>query len=372
MADRGSAELESFQVTPLLDSLHEGLQVISPDWRYLYVNDAVARHGKKSRSDLVGRTMMECYPGLERTPLFAVLERCMRGRTSETLENEFVYDDGERAWFELRIQPCQEGLIVLSLEATERKRLERALRQAHKLRALGQMAIGIAHDLKNILNPLSLNIQLLRRGAGLGGAADERLTEMLGIVTRGAQVIDRLRDFGRQTPTSEATLVDMTVLALEAIELCRPKLVSVGRSVHLEQALTTPAPARVNAAELVSALVNLIVNAFDAMPEGGSIAVRTGVTEEIAWVEVQDTGTGMPPEVESKVFEPFFTTKGEAGTGMGLAMVYAFVKRHAGTIALSTAPGKGTTFTLRFPGESIAIASSAASGAEPEVSPGTG
>src|SRR5512147_2223244 len=96
-----------------LDSLREGIQVISRDWRYLHMNLAAAQHGRRARAELIGRTMMECYPGIERTRLFAVLESCMRERRSDQLENEFVYPDGRRADFELRIRPCPEGLIVL-------------------------------------------------------------------------------------------------------------------------------------------------------------------------------------------------------------------------------------------------------------------
>ena len=101
--------------------------------------------------------------------------------------------------------------------------------------------------------------------------------------------------------------------------------------------------------EIVSAILNLVVNAIDAMPSGGTITLRTGQTDTSSWVAVQDDGPGMPPEIERRVFEPFFTTKGEEGTGLGLAMVYACMQRHGGSVALETAPGRGTTFTLSFP-----------------------
>jgi signal transduction histidine kinase len=99
----------------------------------------------------------------------------------------------------------------------------------------------------------------------------------------------------------------------------------------------------------VNALVNLIANAIDAMPAGGTITLRSGEGDGGAWVSVADDGPGMPPEVERRVFEPFFTTKGEAGTGLGLAMVQATMRRHGGTVKLVTEPGQGTTFTLWFP-----------------------
>lgn len=108
--------LDATGLRSVIDAWHEGMQILSPDWRYLYINDAAAQHGRKNRAELIGRTLLECYPGVEKTPLFQTLERCMRERTSTSLLNDFEYPDGTHAPFELRIQPCPEGLIVLSLE----------------------------------------------------------------------------------------------------------------------------------------------------------------------------------------------------------------------------------------------------------------
>jgi signal transduction histidine kinase len=111
-----------------------------------------------------------------------------------------------------------------------------------------------------------------------------------------------------------------------------------------------PVKALVRGAEVVTALVNLIINAQEAMPpEGGTITVSTGTSSEGGWLQVADTGMGMPPEVKEHIFEPFFTTKGEKGTGLGLSMVDTFVRRSGGTISVQSEPGKGTTFTLSFP-----------------------
>ena len=106
----------------LLDNLLEGCQIIAPDWRYLYVNDAAARQGRRAKEQLLGRTMMEAYPGIEDTPVFAVLRQCMADRTARRMENEFAFPDGSQDWFELRIEPVPEGVFILSLEITDRKR----------------------------------------------------------------------------------------------------------------------------------------------------------------------------------------------------------------------------------------------------------
>lgn len=107
--------LDASQLRDVLDAWDEGMQIISPEWRYLYVNDAAARHGRKTRDELYGRTMSECYPGIESTHMFRVLERCMRERSSAIMANEFDFPDGNKRRFDLRIKPCAEGLIVLSL-----------------------------------------------------------------------------------------------------------------------------------------------------------------------------------------------------------------------------------------------------------------
>lgn len=330
-----------------LDSLREGLQVISPEWRYVYVNDATARQGRKARAELVGRRMMDCYPGIEATELFSVLERCMRQRERAELETEFEFEGGTRGWFELRIEPCREGLIVLSVEITERKRMERALLEAHKLRALGQMASGVAHDLKNILNPLGLQVEVLKRKLRSDPAALEVLEQMASVLRRGTETIDLLRDFGRQSSEAPAHDVDLSSIAREAIALCRPR----AQGVLVQDDLTDAISVRVAGAEVLSAVVNLLVNAIEAMQHGGRVTVRTGREERFAWLAVEDDGPGMPPEVEARAFEPFFSTKGEAGGGLGLAIVYAVAARNRGEVQLRTAPAAGTTVTLRFPAD---------------------
>lgn len=340
--------LEPSRLRATLDGLIEGLQVLGPEWRYLYVNEAVARHGKKPREELLGRTMLECYPGIEQTEAFATLERCMRERRAGVFENEFVYEDGSRAWFEIRVEPCTEGIAILSLDITDRKRLEQEVRRADRLRALGEMAAGVAHDLRNILNPLVLQLELLRR------RHDE--PDAVGIIGRvarvlrdGNEIVDRLHDVARLEPAPPTTPIDPDPIAGEAIELARLHASSVGAPVEVVDETGGAPPIRAAAAELRSALLNLLINAIDAMPAGGRVALRTGVDGSEVSIEVADNGPGMPPEVEERALDPFFTTKGDRGTGLGLATVYAFVARVGGSFALRTAPTRGTTVTLRFP-----------------------
>ncbi|WP_018341793.1 PAS domain-containing protein [Cytophaga aurantiaca] len=129
-----------------LDTLIEGFQLISFDWRYLYVNDAVVKHSKYTREELLGYTMMEKYPGIEKTPMFDLLKQCMKERKSDCFENEFTYPDNSKGWFELRIQPVSEGLFILSIDITERKKVEEE--RIEYIHGLEQMLFITSHKVR--------------------------------------------------------------------------------------------------------------------------------------------------------------------------------------------------------------------------------
>lgn len=232
------------------------------------------------------------------------------------------------------------------------RRAEAALAQGEKLRALGQMAAGIAHDLKNLLNPLSMRLQLLDRQVMRSAkeATSQNVQEMRNILRTGVETLERLHAFSRQAPEARTDAVDLNRIAHEAIELARPRLAArSGTPCLIRVELGEPPLIKGNASELLLAAVNLLCNSIDAMPQGGTVTLRTSSDKGGALVQVIDSGTGMTQEVKARIFEPFFTTKGEAGTGLGLAMVYGTVMRHEGTITLTTEVGKGTTFSLWFP-----------------------
>jgi signal transduction histidine kinase len=234
----------------------------------------------------------------------------------------------------------------------ELRQSREVLARSERLRALGQMAAGVSHDVKNLLNAVSLHLQLAQRASAKGDKEqiDTGLAAIKDAVVRGVDVLERLRHFSRQTPDTKAVPVDLSACAREAVMLAKPRLVSrEGRLCRVREEYGVPPIVAAEPSEIVSAILNLLANAGDALSEGGIITVQTGEADGGGWVSVSDDGPGMSAETKARVFEPFFTTKGEQGTGLGLAMVYAAAKRHRGTVSLESEPGQGASFKLWFP-----------------------
>jgi signal transduction histidine kinase len=263
--------------------------------------------------------------------------------------------------------------LELSNEAL--RQAQQALIQQERLRALGQMASGIAHDINNAISPIALYTEsMLERETNLSSEARDRLVTIQRAIDDVAQTVARMREFYRpREPELELADVGLNRLVQQIIDLTRarwsdqPQRRGIMIDLRLELA---PDLLDVRGAdnEIRDALTNLIFNAVDAMPDGGVIEVRTSmptvpaqgsVPTRHVWLEVSDTGVGMDEETRRRCLEPFFTTKGERGTGLGLAMVYGMAQRHGCALEIDSKPGAGTTIRLVFPVVSAASPSSA-------------
>ncbi|MES2128367.1 MAG: ATP-binding protein [Pseudomonadota bacterium] len=241
------------------------------------------------------------------------------------------------------------------------RQTQKSAMQQERLRALGQMASGIAHDINNAISPVSLYTEsLLETEPNLS----ERTRSSLEVVKRAiddvSATVARMREFYRQRePQMSLAAVDLNVLAQQIIDLTRARWSDMpqqrGIVIDLRADFEAQLPPVLGVeSEIREALTNLVFNAVDAMPDGGTLTVRTSSTAPAAGaprmvhIEVGDSGVGMDEDTRRRCLEPFFTTKGERGTGLGLAMVYGAIERHNAQIDIDTAPGRGTIMRLMF------------------------
>ena len=256
----------------------------------------------------------------------------------------------------LQLQGSHDQLeAAVAARTAELRRSHELLVRQERLSALGTMAAGVAHDFNNALTLISgygeLALHQLQ-GRDHPHPAAAMLTALLAATQNAADTVGRLRDFGRPADPDAVRLpVCLNAVAREAVETTRPRWSArqPGVDVRLELPPALPRfPGDVG--ELRDAVTNLVFNAVDALPAGGTVTVRTYARDGSDVVlEVSDNGVGMDDETLRRCLEPFFTTKGDRGTGLGLAMVYGAVQRHGGTVEVASQPGRGTTFRLRLP-----------------------
>ncbi len=265
-----------------------------------------------------------------------------------------AYETAERKKAEASLQDSNRQLKDALDELAA---MQKQIVQQERLRALGQMASGVAHDFNNALSPILGFSSILLEDVAQLNDKDKVLKYLQVINTAGkdaANVVSRLREFYRSRDQQETFLpFDLNRLVEQSISLTQPKwkdqALANGVTVLVKPDLQKVPTLSGNESEVREVLTNLIFNAVDAMPKGGTITLKTSAKDGQAVLAVSDTGMGMTEEVRQRCLEPFFTTKGDRGTGLGLAMVYGIIRRHKGTIDIQSEPGKGTTFAIGFP-----------------------
>jgi two-component system, cell cycle sensor histidine kinase and response regulator CckA len=247
-----------------------------------------------------------------------------------------------------------DGLIAIVRDITIQREIEGQLHQSEKLTALGQLAGGIAHDFNNLLQAILGYAQLMKQNRANADLIDRSLTVVESAAMDGSETVRRIQQFARLRPDEQFMRVDINTIVQDAVAITRPrweeKIARDRRPLDLRLDLQASEPMQGRPAALSEVLTNLILNAMDAMPEGGTLSITTRhVAGRQVRVTVADTGIGMPETVRQRIFEPFYSTKGEDGSGLGLSMTYSIVRRHSGEIQVDSEPGVGTTFTLTFP-----------------------
>jgi two-component system cell cycle sensor histidine kinase/response regulator CckA len=353
-------QLPTSEIASILDGMLEGFQVLGPGLRYLYLNETAARHGRSSKQALLGRTMAECYPGVEATPLYGVLLGCLDGGKALTMENEFAFPDGSTGWFELRIEPAPQGICVLSLDITARKRAEERLRFHQRMDAIGQLAAGIAHDFNNLLAVLIGHAELARTREDGPTLAD--IEAVLAAARMSSDLTKQLLAYGRRSVVTREAFDLLEVVAVLEPILRR----ALGERIELEiSAPRTLERIEGDRVQLQQVIMNLVLNARDAIDDRGTISLGVEVVQSDdaglagqvgarsgrhVVLAVTDTGKGMDAATRERLFDPFFTTKRQGrGTGLGLATVFAIVRQHGGSIRVCSEPGAGSTFKVYLP-----------------------
>lgn len=345
----------------LLQNASDITSILSVDGDIRYQSPAFYRLLGWAEGDVLGRNAFSFIHEDDRAATMAVFAETLRsGQESRPVEFRFRRADGSYVMLESvgvsRVDdPLIAGMVVKSRDVTERNRLAEELRQAQKMEAVGRLAGGVAHDFNNLLTVI-------------GGYSEAALVESdIAEVRRCVEEVRRAGERASQLTTQLLAFARRRVIAPTAVELNATVLSLagmlqrlIGTDVRLETSLRPEVGfIRVDRGQLEQVVMNLAINARDAMPGGGVLTLATSLdaTTDRAVLTVSDTGRGMDRETVSHMFEPFFTTKGPGkGTGLGLATVYGIVTQHGGTIAVNSTPGLGTAFALSFPRDAAANA----------------
>jgi PAS domain S-box-containing protein len=357
-----------------LDAMLEGCQILGFDWRYVYLNDAADKHNRRPKTELLGQKYMDMWPGIEDTQVFAVIRSCMEDRQPQSMENEFTFPNGSKGWFELNIYPVPEGIVILSMDISERKWAEEALRQystrletevaertrelreaqeklvrQERLAVLGQLAGSIGHELRNPLGVISNAVYYLKLAQP---EASEKIKEYLDILEKETRISDKiitdLLDFTRLKSADRrpAAVADLIRQTLERNPAPPPVRVTLEIPPDLPKVFA-------DHQQIVQVLGNLVANAYQALVSSETtqepkLTISATLQGDMMKIALQDTGPGIQPENMARLFQPLFTTKIK-GIGLGLAISQKLALANDGQIQVQSQPGVGSTFTVSLP-----------------------
>jgi PAS domain S-box-containing protein len=351
----------------LFENAHDGIYTTDLEGRFTSVNSACERLTGYSRQELIGKDARQFI-----APQFHDLVRRMgehkkaHGGTT-TYELEILGRSGQRIPVEVSTQLIHRdgepvGVQGIARDLRERRMLEEQLRQAQKMEAVGQLAGGIAHDFNNLLTVITGYSEVLLSELPSTDPSRPSVREIRKSAERAAMLTSQLLAFSRRQ-ILQPVVIDLNTLVPDNVKMLRRLIgenIEIATELQPSLAYVKSDPGQVN-----QALVNLAVNARDAMPNGGRLTIRTATVMldesyvhhhpelrpgEYVRLSIADTGCGMDPDTMARIFEPFFTTKEEGkGTGLGLAMVYGFVKQSGGHITVRSEVGRGSTFDIFLP-----------------------
>jgi PAS domain S-box-containing protein len=312
--------------------------------------------------EIIGKRAHDIFQATEQMAFWSMVDDTLTGTEIESRELQLRQADGTSITVEVNtsLTELDRRQIIQGIvrDITARKRLEEEVRQAQKMEVVGRLAGGIAHDFNNLLMVILTHVTKLRRKSPRPQVLEHTNTIQMA-AEKAASLTKQLLAFGRKQ-VLELEVVDLSDLVKSTLPILETIL---SNGVHLKMLLAPrPIPVKVDPGKIEQVVMNLAVNAYDAMPEGGVLMVRTSrvsrmpntgkhaTSQSCALIEVVDAGRGMDAETRSHIFEPFFTTKGPGkGTGLGLSTVYGIVKQSGGSIEVESEPGHGSTFSVYLP-----------------------
>jgi len=340
----------------LLDSIRLPVIALDEDRTILYCNNIYAESVSQSPKELEGQNLFALLPELENTWLSVLYSKTLETKESQEGEGNL----GDR-YFKSRVYPSPWGILSVSEDITESKRLEEQLLQSNRLESIGKLAGGIAHEFNNLLTPIMGYTQMWISELAPGDSLRADLEVVQKSAQRASKLTCQLLAFSRRQ-VSEPKVIDLNQLTLDMSQMLRSV---IDEDVELVMLLVPESePVNADPTQIEQVLMNLVVNARDAMPKGGKLVIETtnvAVDEaraaqwavrpgNYACIGVSDDGIGMGEEVKKRVFEPFFTTKEQGkGTGLGLSTCYGIIKQNGGHIEVDSEPDNGATFKIYLP-----------------------
>jgi len=334
----------------LMDELEDAVLIFGRDRRLIVASGAVEKFLGRARMDLPGSTLTEVFPPT--TTLGLMLAQV--AQTGHPIRNRRVpmtRGDGSEGFVALLsvdvAEPRGTGLLVRLRDPEATRQISRQLETAERLSAISQITSGVAHEVKNPLNAILMHVEVARMKLAGGDTSVEPQMEIIAReILRLDRVVKTFLDFTRPVEL-RLTEVPLDSFVRETVDLASPQAAAAGIHVSVEGD-GEGATIRVDPDMMKQAILNIVVNGIQAMPNGGDLRVEWAAQREDAEIRISDTGMGIPPELRDKIFRLYYTTKAQ-GSGIGLAMTYRIVQLHDGTIDFVSEPGKGATFVMRLP-----------------------
>jgi PAS domain S-box-containing protein len=343
-------------LTNIIESVREPICAIDTRGRFLWSNTATMSTIGYNPEELIGKSFLDLIYSHDHELAMESFNEALAG-SARSYEARYQTKESEVRYALIDNAPLVQGdkttgVLWIARDITEQKQQRAKAAQADKLRALGQLASGVAHDFNNALAAILGRTQLMTRQI-----TDGKVKRNLDIIQTAAEdaaaTVRRIQTFARQNTDKQFELLNVANLLRDSIEITRTRWENEAlmRGLNITVELKTNGDFYIagQASELREVFINLIVNAVDAMPKGGRMLISCHERDGKIVLRFKDNGTGMSEEVRERIFEPFYTTKGMQGTGLGLAVSYGIIERHDGSISVTSEIGKGTTFEIELP-----------------------